>query len=94
MQEYEYKSVSTASLFDFCKLTQQMILDGWEFNFTNNEMVPMVHGQGLVFYCVMQKKAVLTSNMGEFTLEAKGTLETEEETKRRGRKPKTQESQE
>lgn len=40
--------IEAYSLFEFCKLVQNAILDGWTFDFNSNELFPTAFGSLLV----------------------------------------------
>jgi len=69
--------IEAYSLFEFCQLVQNAILEGWRFDFDNNDHFPTAFGSLLV--------AGMVSNQVPQT-----ETETEQETSgsTRGRKPK------
>jgi hypothetical protein len=44
----EIKRVETYSLFEFCQVIQENILNGWRFDFDSNENAPIAFGSMLV----------------------------------------------
>ncbi len=40
----EIKRIETYSLFEFCQQIQEAIIEGWRFDFENNENFPIAYG--------------------------------------------------
>ena len=79
----EIKRVETYSLFEFCQVIQENILNGWRFDFESNENAPIAYGSMLVTGMVKAQKE--TQDKPEVVIE--DYAEDKPEVKR-GRKPK------
>jgi hypothetical protein len=44
----EIKRIETYSLYEFCKVVQEAIVEGWRFDFDSNELFPTAFGTMLV----------------------------------------------
>ncbi len=44
----EIKRIETYSLYEFCQVVQEAIIDGWRFDFESNELFPTAFGSMLV----------------------------------------------
>jgi hypothetical protein len=71
----EIKKIETYSLYEFCQVVQQSIIDGWRFDFESNDLFPTAFGSMLV--TGMVKAQPTTNDLTEDNAEVK-----------RGRKPK------
>lgn len=79
MIEFERKTIVAGNLVEFCQQAEEMLNNGWRFNFIENELVPIQ--SGILYYCTLEKPITPKSNMGEFTITATGTMqETEDKT--------------
>jgi len=83
----EIKRVETYSLFEFCQVIQENILNGWRFDFESNENAPIAYGSMLV--TGMVKGAKVVQEKADVVIEdnAQDNAENKSEVKR-GRKPK------
>lgn len=80
----EIKKIETYSLYEFCQVVQQSIIEGWRFDFESNELFPTAFGSMLVTGMVKGKAEVIPEVETEVT---EDNTEVEREVKR-GRKPK------
>jgi hypothetical protein len=94
----EIKKIETYSLYEFCQVVQQSIIDGWRFDFESNELFPTAFGSMLVTGMVktdekLQDKTednAVDKLVEEFTDKLQDIIEDESEVNqvKRGRKPK------
>jgi hypothetical protein len=99
----EIKKIETYSLYEFCQVVQQSIIDGWRFDFDSNELFPTAFGSMLVTGMVKKPAETVEDNtedntednavdklVEEFTDKLQDIIEDESEVNqvKRGRKPK------
>ena len=98
----EIKKIETYSLYEFCQVVQQSIIDGWRFDFESNDLFPTAFGSMLVTGMVktdekLQDKTEYKTEdnavdklVEEFTDKLQDIIEDESEVNqvKRGRKPK------
>jgi len=94
----EIKKIETYSLYEFCQVVQQSIIDGWRFDFESNDLFPTAFGSMLVTGMVktdekLQNKTednAVDKLVEEFTDKLQDIIEDESEVNqvKRGRKPK------
>jgi hypothetical protein len=94
----EIKKIETYSLYEFCQVVQQSVIDGWRFDFESNELFPTAFGSMLVTGMVktdekLQDKTednAVDKLVEEFTDKLQDIIEDESEVNqvKRGRKPK------
>jgi len=77
----EIKKIETYSLYEFCQVIEQSIIEGWRFDFNSNELFPTAFGSMLV--AGMVKPEIEDTN--ELVTEVIVQDNTEV---KRGRKPK------
>ena len=78
----EIKKIETYSLYEFCQVIQQNIIEGWRFDFESNELFPTAFGSMLVAGMV---KAEAEVEVTQDNIEVQAEDNTEI---KRGRKPK------
>jgi hypothetical protein len=95
----EIKKIETYSLYEFCQVVQQSVIDGWRFDFESNELFPTAFGSMLVTGMVKKPAETVVDNtqdnavdklVEEFTDKLQDIIEDESEVNqvKRGRKPK------
>jgi hypothetical protein len=88
----EIKKIETYSLYEFCQVVQQSIIEGWRFDFESNELFPTAFGSMLVTGMVKGKAeapAEVVIEVTEVQPEAVIEVQAEDNTwVKRGRKPK------
>jgi hypothetical protein len=82
----EIKRVETYSLFEFCQVIQENILNGWRFDFESNENVPIAFGSMLVTGMVKAEDKI--SVPSQLIIEETPEVNTQDNQVKRGRKPK------
>jgi hypothetical protein len=80
----EIKRIETYSLFEFCQVIQENILNGWRFDFESNENAPIAFGSMLV--AGMVKPEIEDTN--ELVTEVTEVIVQDNTEVKRGRKPK------
>jgi len=84
----EIKKIETYSLYEFCQVVQQSIIEGWRFDFESNELFPTAFGSMLVTGMV-KGKVEAPAEVTEVQPEAVIEVQAEDNTwVKRGRKPK------
>jgi hypothetical protein len=95
----EIKKIETYSLYEFCQVVEQSIIDGWRFDFESNELFPTAFGSMLVTGMVKKPVVKVQDNtqdiednavdklVDEFADKLQEIIEDESQVKR-GRKPK------
>ena len=96
----EIKKIETYSLYEFCQVVEQSIIDGWRFDFESNELFPTAFGSMLVTGMVKKPVRKVQDNtedniednavdklVDEFADKLQEIIEDESEVKR-ARKPK------
>ena len=86
------KRIETYSLFEFCQVVEQSIIEGWRFDFESNELFPTAFGSMLVSGMVKADDAAITAKK-IVTLPESDAVVSETNTEsnnqvKRGRKPK------
>jgi hypothetical protein len=82
----EIKRVETYSLFEFCQVIQENILNGWRFDFESNENAPIAFGSMLVTGMVKAEDKI--SVPSQLIIEETPEINTQDNQVKRGRKPK------
>jgi hypothetical protein len=82
----EIKKIETYSLYEFCQVVQQSIIDGWRFDFESNDLFPTAFGSMLVTGMVKAEDKI--SVPSQLIIEETPEINTQDNQVKRGRKPK------
>jgi hypothetical protein len=86
------KRIETYSLFEFCQVVEQSVIEGWRFDFESNELFPTAFGSMLVTGMVKAEYGEDTQEQLQREPELEPVvceINTESNTQvKRGRKPK------
>ena len=82
----EIKKIETYSLYEFCQVVQQSVIDGWRFDFESNELFPTAFGSMLVTGMVKAENKI--SVPSQLIIEETPEINTQDNQVKRGRKPK------
>jgi hypothetical protein len=82
----EIKKIETYSLYEFCQVVQQSVIDGWRFDFESNELFPTAFGSMLVTGMVKAEDKI--SVPSQLIIEETPEINTQDNQVKRGRKPK------
>ena len=80
------KKIETYSLYEFCQVVQQSIIDGWRFDFESNDLFPTAFGSMLVTGMVKAEDKI--SVPSQLIIEETPEINTQDNQVKRGRKPK------
>jgi hypothetical protein len=82
------KRIETYSLFEFCQVVEQSVIEGWRFDFESNELFPTAFGSMLVTGMVKAEDKAVVLQLPEsdavvFEINTDSNAQV-----KRGRKPK------